>query len=153
MKKRIIKLSSGLLLLICFSCIILYIVFPIIIKKQAVNTVTKFSDSQISTIADKLNIASDEIAITKMTYLTPRDKIFIINTQLKSINSLDKNYTKQNSSSDSLTYENNSNKNIYCSVSGSSAPFDAVFTVYEFDKSLEDIALIQNNKQNTRWKV
>ena len=141
MKKRIIKLSVGLLLLICFLGIILYIVFPIIVKKRAVKTVTKFSDTEISIIADKLNIASDEIIIRKMTYSMPRDKVFRIDAQLKSLDSLEKNYTKQNTASEKLSYDNNSNKNIYCYVSGTTAPYDADFTVYEFDKELEEIAL------------
>lgn len=141
-KEKIIRVALVIMFsLLALYSIVLFIIIPTLIMRQAVIETTTFSNSQTIEISDKLNIDSKNLKITKLQYSHINDTVFTIYIEFEDIESLEKNYNKSVAEDGTIKYHNKKNKNINCILTKAEPPYKATFVVREFDKDLEDIAL------------
>ena len=142
MKKKLLKLSIclGSIAVILIS---IYFILSYIFFRQFFKDKYSFTDTEISIIAEKIDIDSEELqSIKRMRHAHGRDSVYIIYAILNSNESLEKNYRFTSSDETMKKYINNKNDcDIFCELTENDSSYHAMFYIdsYEYDKSFDDV--------------
>ncbi|MDE5754132.1 MAG: hypothetical protein K2H89_06300 [Oscillospiraceae bacterium] len=137
LQKLLICLGSIAVILISIYFMLSYIVFRQFFKDKY-----SFTDTEISIIAEKIDIDSEELqSIKRMRHAHGRDNVYIIYSILNSNESLEKNYQFTSSDKTVKIYINKNDYNIFCELTENDSSYNAMFYIdaYEYDKSFHDI--------------
>lgn len=143
MGKRLKKLLSCLgviFIIIVTGHFILPYILPHIARKLLTKEKYSFTNTEISTIAEKIGIDCNEIqTIEKIYYSEPRDTTYVIYTTLNSTISLEKNYKFTSLDNTIKNYRKKNNDTIFCELTENTSSYNATFYIYDYDEELTHI--------------
>jgi len=144
MKKRIVfvLVIVGLLIIAAFG-------IPHLLETRTAHTKSSFTDEQVKIIAEKLDIASEDLSVEKIEYTNYKSKgnrviQFRIFGTLNRIDSVEKSYRLDKSLGDNKEikyYTNRTDENISCDVTqlNNSSSYEVYFRINEEDQELDDM--------------